>query len=54
MSDALLEESALQSDIAGPEEEEAKTAKPFQSQEPFDRISPLEQVQGTEFLEITL
>lgn len=53
MSDAVLEESALQGDKARTEEEQAKTAKPFQSQDPFERISPLEQVQGTELLEIT-
>lgn len=53
MSDAVLEESALQSDIARTEEEQAKTAKCFQSQDPFDKISPLEQVQGTELIEIT-
>lgn len=46
LSDAVLEESALQSDIARTEEEQAKTAKCFQSQDPFDKISPLEQVQG--------
>uniref|UniRef100_G1MHB9 Centrosomal protein 192 n=1 Tax=Ailuropoda melanoleuca TaxID=9646 RepID=G1MHB9_AILME len=47
MSDAVLEESALQGDIARTEEEQAKTAKPFQSQDPFERISPLEQVQDS-------
>ncbi|XP_044099598.1 centrosomal protein of 192 kDa isoform X1 [Neovison vison] len=47
LSDAVLEESALQSDIARTEEEQAKTAKHFQSQDPFDKISPLEQVQDS-------
>ncbi|XP_032731711.1 centrosomal protein of 192 kDa isoform X4 [Lontra canadensis] len=47
LSDAVLEESALQSDIARTEEEQAKTAKRFQSQDPFDKISPLEQVQDS-------
>ncbi|XP_048077553.1 centrosomal protein of 192 kDa isoform X1 [Ursus arctos] len=47
MSDAVLEESALQGDKARTEEEQAKTAKPFQSQDPFERISPLEQVQDS-------
>lgn len=52
LSDAVLKESAFQSDVARTEQEEAKTAKSLQSQEPFDKILPLEQVQGTEPLEI--
>ncbi|XP_045880017.1 centrosomal protein of 192 kDa isoform X3 [Meles meles] len=47
LSDTVLEESALQSDIARTEEEQAKTAKRFQSQDPFDKISPLEQEQDS-------
>ncbi|XP_034869725.1 centrosomal protein of 192 kDa isoform X4 [Mirounga leonina] len=47
LSIAVLEESTLQSDMARTEEEQAKTAKPFQSQDPVDRISPLEQMQDS-------
>jgi len=47
LSVAVLEESTLQSDMARTEEEQAKTAKPFQSQDPVDRISPLEQMQDS-------
>ncbi|XP_058548777.1 centrosomal protein of 192 kDa isoform X1 [Neofelis nebulosa] len=47
LSDAVLEESDLQRNIARTEEEQAKTAESFQSQNHFDRISPLEQVQDS-------
>lgn len=47
LSDAVLKESAFQSDVARTEQEEAKTAKSLQSQEPFDKILPLEQVQDS-------
>ncbi|KAK2497971.1 hypothetical protein MC885_019614 [Smutsia gigantea] len=47
LSDAIFKESAFQSDVARTEQEEAKTAKSLQSQEPFDRILPPEQVQDS-------
>nr|XP_055179515.1 centrosomal protein of 192 kDa isoform X6 [Nyctereutes procyonoides] len=47
LSDAGLGESSLQSDITRTGEEQATTAKPLQSQDPYDRISPLEQVQDS-------
>ncbi|XP_072590947.1 centrosomal protein of 192 kDa isoform X10 [Vulpes vulpes] len=47
LSDAALGESSLQSDITRTGEEQATTAKPLQSQDPYDRISPLEQVQDS-------
>uniref|UniRef100_A0A667H459 Centrosomal protein 192 n=1 Tax=Lynx canadensis TaxID=61383 RepID=A0A667H459_LYNCA len=47
LSDAVLEESDLQRNIARTEEEQAKTAESFQSKNHFDRISPLEQVQDS-------
>ncbi|XP_077755998.1 centrosomal protein of 192 kDa isoform X8 [Canis aureus] len=47
LSDAALGESSLQSDITRTGEEQATTAKPLQSQDPYDRISPLEQMQDS-------
>ena len=52
MSGAVLKESAFQSDRERTEEEHVRAAKPFQSQDPSDGISPLEQERGTELLEI--
>ncbi|XP_029777150.1 centrosomal protein of 192 kDa isoform X4 [Suricata suricatta] len=47
LSDAVLKESALQNNTARTEEEQAKTAKPVQSQDHFDSILPLEQMQDS-------
>lgn len=52
LSDAVLKELVFQRDTARTEEEQTKTAKSFQSKDLFGRISPLEQMQGTELLEI--
>ncbi|XP_012601610.2 centrosomal protein of 192 kDa isoform X1 [Microcebus murinus] len=46
-SNALIKQSAIQSDIARPEEDQAKPTKSFQDQDLFDRTSPLEQVQDS-------
>ncbi|XP_057383126.1 centrosomal protein of 192 kDa isoform X4 [Balaenoptera acutorostrata] len=43
LSGAVLKESAFQSDRERTEEEHVRAAKPFQSQDPSDGISPLEQ-----------
>uniref|UniRef100_A0A2K6GY23 Centrosomal protein 192 n=1 Tax=Propithecus coquereli TaxID=379532 RepID=A0A2K6GY23_PROCO len=47
LSNALVKQSAIQSDIARPEEEQAKPTESFQDQDLFDRTSPLEQVQDS-------
>lgn len=47
LSDAVLKELAFQRDTARTEEEQTKTAKSFQSQDLFGRISPLEQMQDS-------
>uniref|UniRef100_A0A8C4KYE3 Nucleoporin SEH1 n=1 Tax=Equus asinus TaxID=9793 RepID=A0A8C4KYE3_EQUAS len=47
LSDAVLKELVFQRDTARTEEEQTKTAKSFQSQDLFGRISPLEQMQDS-------
>ncbi|XP_016052781.1 PREDICTED: centrosomal protein of 192 kDa isoform X2 [Miniopterus natalensis] len=47
LSDAVLKASAFPSNLAKTEEQEAKTAESFQSQDPCVRILPLEQVQDS-------
>ncbi|XP_045383774.1 centrosomal protein of 192 kDa isoform X2 [Lemur catta] len=47
LSNALIKQSAIQSDKARPEEEQAKPTESFQDQDLFDRTSPLEQVQDS-------
>ncbi|XP_026944430.1 centrosomal protein of 192 kDa isoform X1 [Sagmatias obliquidens] len=47
LSGAVLKESAFQSDRGRTEEEHVRAAKPFQSQDPSDGISPLEQEQDS-------
>lgn len=47
LSDAVLKESTFPSNLGKTEEEEAKTAASFQSQDPCVKILPLEQVQDS-------
>ncbi|XP_014437849.1 centrosomal protein of 192 kDa isoform X2 [Tupaia chinensis] len=47
LSNAFMKQSAFQSDIARTEVEQAKTTKPFQGCDLFDRVSPMEQVQDS-------
>ncbi|XP_008057115.1 centrosomal protein of 192 kDa [Carlito syrichta] len=47
LSDVLRKQSAFPGDIAGLEEEQAKTTESFQGQELFERTSPLEQIQDS-------
>ncbi|KAM9632713.1 centrosomal protein of 192 kDa isoform 4-T6 [Trichechus inunguis] len=54
LSDALVRESALQSEIAGTEEEQTPTAKSLQGQDIFDGNSVQEQVQADSAVDFRL
>lgn len=52
LSSGLMKQLAFQSDTTRAAEDQPKATKYFQSQDPFDSVSSLEQVQGTEVLDM--